>query len=322
MSKIEELRHKYLSGIKPTGELTLGNYLGVIQPGIKLKSNVLMFIADMHAFTVPEATKNVSKNTEQLIKIFNMYGLDFFIQSRIAEHNQLGYVMEYLSKDWELRNQIQYKEKKGKETRASLLTYPALMAADCLMYDIPYILVGEDQMSHIHLMKDLVRSFEREFSKNVFIIPEGRVSKFSKIKDLRDPSKKMSKSNGDNGCILLFDDPEEAYKKITKAVTDSENIIKYNEKDKPGVSNLLKIYSGLTDMSIEDIELKYSGIHYPYGPFKKDLGEIVKNFLINFQKGYEEASDEVNLELEKELKNKARENLNLVLSAMGMKTRG
>jgi len=175
-----ENKFHYLSGIKPTGELTLGNYLGVIRPAVEMseKANILMFIADMHAFTTPQSSIDVKKHTLELVKIFNMYGLNFFIQSHIPEHNQLGYIMEYLAKDWELRNQIQFKQKKGKETRVSLLTYPALMAADCLLYDIENILVGEDQMSHIHLMNDLVKSFDREFGEGVLNKPKGVIGDF------------------------------------------------------------------------------------------------------------------------------------------------
>ena len=129
--------------------------------------------------------KNVKEHKEQLIGVFNVFGLDYFIQSHIPEHNQVGYIMEFVAKDWELRNQIQYKEKKGKDTRVSLLTYPALMAADCIMYDIPNILVGEDQMPHMYLTKDLVDRFNKEFGVNGLVMPNSVVGKFPKIKDLK-----------------------------------------------------------------------------------------------------------------------------------------
>jgi tryptophanyl-tRNA synthetase len=320
-SRLYNTNFKYLSGIKPTGELTIGNYLGVIKPAIEIskKENVLMFIADMHAFTVPNHTREVKKHTIELVKIFNMYDLSFFIQSHIPQHNQLGYIMEYIAKDWELRNQIQYKEKKGKDTRASLLTYPSLMAADCLLYKIENILVGEDQLTHIHLLNDLIESFEREFGENILSKPNAVVSSFPKIKDLKDPSKKMSKSNGDNGCIFLFDDPEVAYKKITSALTDSENELRFDPEEKPGVSNLLNIYSGLTDISIEEIISKYDYLPFPYGDFKKDLAMIVRDFLIDFQNRYSESSNKFDKNLEDTLKEMAENNLYEIMDAMGLK---
>jgi tryptophanyl-tRNA synthetase len=317
------LRHnfKYLSGIKPTGELTIGNYLGVIKPAVQLSNteNVLMFIADMHAFTVPQSSKEVRRHTLEIIKIFNMYNLHFFIQSHIPEHNQLGYIMEYVAKDWQLRNQIQYKEKKNKDTRVSLLTYPALMAADCLLYDIDNILIGEDQMSHIHLMNDLIESFESEFGVGVLNKPVGFVGDFPKIKDLRDPGKKMSKSNGDEGCISLFDKPEDAYNKIIHALTDSYNNVKWDPEKQPGISNLLNIYHGLTDIAIEIIQSKYVDLLYPYATFKMDLAMIVRNFLVGFQKNYADSSSEIDKGLELFLKSKAELTMLRVKNAIGLK---
>jgi tryptophanyl-tRNA synthetase len=248
-----------------------------------------------------------------------MYDLKFFIQSHIPEHNQLGYIMEYLSKDWELRNQIQYKQKKNKDVRSSLLTYPALMAADCLLYDIDNILVGEDQMSHIHLMNDLVSSFEREFGEGIIRKPRGFVGDFPKIKDLKDPNKKMSKSNGDNGCIFLFDNPDDAYNKIMKAITDSENTVKYDLENKPGVSNLINIYSGLSGMSKDEIVKKYETVLYPYGSFKTDLAIIVRDFLIDFQEKYSASSKHFDKKLESALKEKAKDTMDVIMTSMGLK---
>jgi tryptophanyl-tRNA synthetase len=319
--KINDHNFQYLSGIKPTGELTIGNYLGVIKPAVGMNdtSGVLMFIADMHAFTTPQNPQNVKKHTLELVKIFNMYGLKFFIQSHIPEHNQLGYIMEYLSKDWELRNQIQYKKKKNKDVRASLLTYPALMAADCLLYDIDNILVGEDQMSHIHLMKDLISSFEREFGEGILHKPEGFVGDFPKIKDLRDPSRKMSKSNGNNGCIFLFDKPNDAYTKIIKAVTDSENSVIYDIEKKPAISNLINIYAGLSGIPKKEIVKKYEALLYPYESFKKDLAVIVNDFLVDFQKEYNLASSDFDKEIEYMLKEKAKSTVENIMTSMGLK---
>lgn len=319
--EIEEYNFQYLAGIKPTGELTIGNYLGVLKPAIDMvnKSEVLMFIADMHAFTTPQTPHEIKRHTLELVKIFNMYNLKFFIQSHIPEHNQLGYIMEYLSKDWELRNQIQYKQKKDKDVRSSLLTYPALMAADCLLYDIDNILVGEDQMPHIHLMNDLILSFEREFGEGILYKPHGFVGDFPKIKDLRDPSKKMSKSNGDNGCIFLFDKPEDAYNKIIKAVTDSENTVLYNPEEKPGVSNLINIYSGLSGMGKDEIIKKYEIIPYPYGTFKTDLATIVSDFLTDFQERYAQSSNRFDKDLEEALKAKANNTVDNIMTAMGLR---
>lgn len=314
---------KYLSGIKPTGEITLGNYLGVIKPAIDInnKNNgkVLMFVADMHAYTTAEFSNNVNEHKKQLIGLFKISNLDFFVQSRIPEHNQLGWIMESTAKDWELRNQIQYKEKKGNDTRVSLLTYPALMAADCLMYDIPYILVGQDQLTHMYLTKDLAERFNKEWGVDGLVVPESSISDFAKIQDLRDPSKKMSKSNGDAGCIFLFEEPKKAYKKIIRAVTDSENLVKFDPENKPGVSNLIQIYSGLTNMSIEEIEKVYEGEEYPYGSFKKTLAGIVMRFLENIQSDYNKVNFELDMELEKRLKEKARSKMDEVFDYIGLK---
>ena len=313
---------KYLSGIKPTGDLTLGNYLGVIKPAVDLgneNKSVLMFIADLHAYTTPEYSKNVKEHKEQLIGVFNVFGLDYFIQSHIPEHNQVGYIMEFVAKDWELRNQIQYKEKKGKDTRVSLLTYPALMAADCIMYDIPNILVGEDQMPHMYLTKDLVDRFNKEFGVNGLVMPNSVVGKFPKIKDLRDPTKKMSKSSGESGCIFLFDDPADAEEKIKKAVTDSENLVMYNEETKPGISNLMQIYSGLTGTSLQDIQDKYADLPFPYGAFKKDVAFAVKSFLINFQSEFNRVNKGINLDLENELREKAKQKTEEIFKYINLK---
>jgi tryptophanyl-tRNA synthetase len=288
---------RILSGIKPTGTLTLGNYLGAIKHFVALQkanseAEVFMFIADLHALTTPQDKLQLKQRKKEIALIYLASGLDVdktivFNQSDVCQHNQLGYIMECTSYIGEMERMTQYKEKKHKQVegiRTSLLTYPALMAADILLYDADLIPIGDDQKQHLELTRNLATRFNNAYG-NTFIVPEGFTPKIGKrIMGLQNPTKKMSKSDQDNAkdYISLFDNPAEARNKIKSALTDSDTKIIYDVKNKPGISNLLTIYAGLCDVTIKSLEKKYQDSSY--ANFKSDLGEIVFQFLTDLQK--------------------------------------
>lgn len=279
-----------LSGIKPTGVPTLGNYLGALKNFVKLQNEMtdyefFMFVADMHAITVPQDAKELRTNIKNLAAIYLAAGLDkdrltLFLQSEISEHVELGYVMQSITYMGELERMTQYKDKVAKQetgVTSALFTYPALMAADILLYDAKYVPVGEDQKQHIELTRDLANRFNNRFG-NTFQIPEPLVTKVgARIMDLQDPTKKMSKSGDplDKGCIYLLEPLNIIKKKIKSAVTDSETRVYYDKEKKPGISNLMTIYSVITGLTFDEIEKKYEG--KGYGDFKTDLADIVAN---------------------------------------------
>ena len=279
---------RMLSGIKPTGRLTLGNYIGAIRNFVAYQDDYEMyvFIANMHAITVPQERAELKKNTKDLIALYLAAGLDpkkatIFLQSDVHEHAELGWIMTCNSYMGELQRMTQYKDKTAKgETgiTAGLFTYPSLMAADILLYDADYVPVGLDQKQHVELTRNLAERFNNRYG-DTFVIPEPLVSKVgAKIYSLQDPTKKMSKSEENpKGTIDLLDEPAVARKKIMSAVTDSLGIIQYDPEHQPGVSNLLTILSSLNGESIESIVERYKG--KGYGDFKKEVGAAVFDFL-------------------------------------------
>ncbi len=289
-----------LSGIKPTGVPTLGNYLGALKNFVKLQNerkddDFFFFIADMHAITVPQDPQTLRKNIKNLAALYLACGLSkenltLFIQSEVKEHLELGYVMQSLVYMGELERMTQYKDKKAKnETGLSsaLFTYPALMAADILLYDAKYVPVGEDQMQHLELTRNLAERFNNRFS-DTFVVPEGLVTKVgARIMDLQIPTKKMDKSSENGkGCIFLLDEVNLAKKKIKSAVTDNLAHVHYDVANQPGVSNLMTIYSCLTNLSFKEIEDKYEG--KGYGEFKEDLANLVGEELTKIQSKFNE----------------------------------
>lgn len=291
---------RLISGIKPSGTLTLGNYLGAIKNFVKLQdelkdTDILIFIADLHAITIPQDKINLRKNIKDIAALYIACGLDpnrthIFIQSEVPAHNQLGWIMECNSYIGELERMTQFKDKKAKQVQgvsAGLLTYPSLMAADILLYDANLVPVGIDQKQHLEMARNLAERFNHIYG-DTFVLPEPYIPKTGeKIKSLSDPSKKMSKSEDDEkGCICLLDDLNIIKKKIKSAVTDSETKIKYDLTNKPGISNLLTIYSCITGLAIKDIEAKY--INSNYAKFKEDLAEIVANEIKTIQDKYNE----------------------------------
>lgn len=283
---------KMISGIKPTGKVTLGNYLGAIKPFISYQNeyDLSVFIADLHALTLPIDPKELRENSRNLLAIYLASGLDpqkvtIFKQSDISAHTQLEWVLTCNTILNELTKMPQYKnfleKNKGNATPTGMLMYPSLMNADCLLYDSEIIPVGEDQLSHVYLARDVADKFNKTYGQT-FTCPEPVIQKVgAKIMSLSDPTKKMSKSESDKGTIYLLEDIEITRKKIMRAKTDSENIIKYDPVNKAGVSNLITIYSCLTNLSISEIEDKYKDSNY--GEFKKDLADIVCKDLSDIQ---------------------------------------
>ena len=288
---------KMLSGIKQSGRLTLGNYIGAIRKFVEYQDEyeLYVFIANLHAITVAQDKAELKKNTKDLIALYLACGLDpkkvtIFLQSDVHEHAELGWILTCNSYMGELQRMTQYKDKTAKgETgiTAGLFTYPSLMAADILLYDADYVPVGIDQKQHVELTRNLAERFNNRYGET-FVIPEPVVAKVgAKIYSLQNPTKKMSKSEENpKGTIDLLDEPSLARKKVMSAVTDSLGIIQYDPENQPGISNLLTILSSLNGESIESIVNRYEG--KGYGEFKKEVGQQVFDFLADLQKRYNE----------------------------------
>jgi len=290
---------RMLSGIKPTGKLTLGNYIGAILNFVKLQEEyeMIVFIANLHAITINIDSKELKENTRDIAALYLACGLDpnraiIFNQSEVMEHAYLGYVLACNSYMGELSRMTQFKDKTSKVKNESIPTglfiYPTLMASDILIYDPKYVPVGEDQKQHVELTRDLAIRFNNKYGET-FTVPTPVMAKQgAKIKSLTDPNKKMSKSevDGDKGCIYLLDDLNVARKKIMGAVTDSENKVRYDVINKPGISNLMTIYSCLTNKSLEEIENEF--LDGGYGNFKRAVADAVCMTLENIQTKYHE----------------------------------
>ncbi|MDD2433849.1 MAG: tryptophan--tRNA ligase [Bacilli bacterium] len=298
---------RMLSGIKPSGKLTLGNYIGAIRNFVKYQDEyeLYIFIANLHAITVPVSKEELRKNTKDIAALYIACGLDpkkvtFFIQSDVLEHANLSWIFNCHTYMGELKRMTQFKDKSQKLNDSSinvgLFTYPDLMAADILIYDPKYIPVGEDQKQHVELTRDIAIRMNNKYGE-MFTIPEPLVaSEGARIMSLSNPSKKMSKSDetGDKGCIYLLDDPKLAAKKIMSAVTDSEANVKYDVTNKPGISNLMEIYGALSGKTNQEIEAEFKGQNY--GVFKSAVADIVVTTLTEIQAKYKQlmASGEIN----------------------------
>ncbi len=282
------------SGIQPSGTITLGNYIGALKQFVELQDdyNCFFCIVDQHAITVPQDPQTLRKNIRSLAALYIAVGIDpekatLFIQSEVPAHAQAGWMMQCISYIGELERMTQFKDKSaGKEAvSASLLTYPPLMAADILLYQTDLVPVGEDQTQHMEITRDLAERFNKRFTE-ILTIPEISLPKVgARIMSLQEPTKKMSKSDPNKKAgISLLDEPNQIVKKIKSAVTDSEGIIRYDKDNKPGVSNLLSIYSILSGKPIAEIESMYVG--KGYGDFKSDLAEVMVNYLQPIQERY------------------------------------
>ena len=291
---------RLVSGIQPSGNLTLGNYLGAIKQFVKLQyelkdTEFFIFIADLHSITVPQDKLNLKKNVRSLAALYIACGLDpkkvhLFIQSEVPAHNQLGYIMETVVYVPELQRMTQYKDKVKKQQegiRGALLTYPALMAADILLYDADIVPIGDDQKQHLELTRLVGERFNSQFG-DTFTIPEGYFSKSgARIMSLTDPTKKMSKSDDNpKSALYLLDDIRTSKNKIKSAVTDSDTTIKFDKTHKPGISNLLEIYSAITGQTVKQLETLYQGSNY--ATFKDDLANEVEKLLLPIQQRYNE----------------------------------
>jgi tryptophanyl-tRNA synthetase len=285
---------RVLSGIQPTADsFHFGNYLGALRQWVDLQREhqPFFFIADLHAITVEQDPRVLRERTLRAAAQLVAMGIDsgrsaIFVQSQIPAHAQLGWVLQCLTGFGEARRMTQFKDKsaKGGEGAASvgLFTYPVLQAADILLYRPHYVPVGEDQRQHLELTRDLAQRFNHRYKKT-FRVPEPYILKATaKITDLQEPTAKMSKSSSSPGGIIeLLDDPSVNAKKIRSAVTDSGTEIRFDPDQKPGVSNLLTIYSALTDRAVGDLEQEYDG--RGYGALKQDLADVVVEFVTPFR---------------------------------------
>jgi len=282
---------RVFSGIRPTGELHIGNYFGAMKQWLELqeKNECFFCIVDLHAITTPYQKGLLQKNILELMAAFLAAGLDpekctIFVQSQIKEHAELAWILGTICPIGELKRMTQFKEKVKKYSKninAGLLNYPLLMASDILLYKTDLVPVGKDQKQHVELTQFLAEKFNKKFGP-VFKIPKSLIPKTgAKIMSLQNPKKKMSKTDDPEGCLELFDEPEEIKRKIKIAVTDSKREIKYDPIKKPGISNLLVAYSLFSGKSIKELEKKFSGVGYE--SFKNSLIELIIESLRPFR---------------------------------------
>ena len=277
-------KKRVLSGIQATGKLTLGNYLGALNTWVKMQEeyDCYYMIADLHTLTVRRDAEELRENTLNLIAMYLAAGLDpekntIFIQSHVPAHSELSWILGCYTYIGELNRMTQYKDKSAKHAdniNSGLFTYPVLMAADILLYNADYVPVGEDQKQHLELTRDIAERFNSIYG-DTFVIPEPYTKKEgARIMGLQNPEAKMSKSSTNpNDVIFLEDEPEVIMSKFKKAVTDSDGVVKYNSETKPGISNLMEIYSVITGKNMEEIEREFEG--QGYGTFKEAVGNIV-----------------------------------------------
>ena len=291
------MKKTMITGVQPTGNFTLGNYIGAIKNFVKLQKdyNSYIFIADLHGITSYQDPKEINKTILDLAAIYLACGVDskytnFFIQSEIDEHSTLGFIMAFQCRVGELSRMTQYKSKKEKQGKdgidLGLLIYPALMAADILLYDAEIVPVGSDQKQHIEITRDLGERFNKRYG-DTFKLPEYYIPEVgAKIMNLQNPDEKMSKSapKDDKGTIFILDDIEITKKKIMSAVTDTDNKIVFDEENKPGISNLLSIYSVIANKSIKELEKDFNGKSYKH--FKESLAKELENFILPIQEKY------------------------------------
>ncbi len=294
-------KKRIFSGVQPSGNLHIGNYLGAIKNWVELqdKYESIFCVVDMHAITVPQDPEMLRKKSIEIAKIYLAAGIDpkkssIFIQSQVSEHAELMWILNTVARMSDLDKMTQFKDKSqkgGRETSGvGLYDYPVLMAADILLYDTQTVPVGQDQIQHIELARTLARRFNNKFGET-FVVPEYFVKEEGKmILSLDDPEKKMSKSaQSENSRIGLLDDEETIRKKIKKAVTDSGSEIVYSD-DKPALKNLINIFSSFSEKDPAEIENMFKG--RGYGDFKSELAEVVIAFLVPFQEKYAALSDE------------------------------
>ncbi|UWD34390.1 tryptophan--tRNA ligase [Mesomycoplasma molare] len=293
------MKKRLVTGIQATGKITLGNYIGAIKNTLKLQNEyeMFIFIADLHTITLPISKTELQKNRKEVFALYLACGIDpekntIFFQSDVEEHSVMNWLILVNTTMGELSRMTQFKDKSIKvksdngtvHIPTGLLIYPTLMAADILLYNPEVVPVGIDQIQHLELTRNIAERLNNKY-KTKFNIPEAFLPKVgAKIMGLQDPTKKMSKSNTNiNDSIFLLDDPEVAYKKIMKSVTDSENKV-YISENKPGILNLLTIYASLKDIDLKEAEEKFKNNNYK--EFKEEVALTVKEFLINLQEKF------------------------------------
>jgi len=285
---------RVLSGIKPTGQLTLGNYLGALKQFKEFQEtgDVFIFIADLHALTLPIEPETLRSNTRDLVAFYLASGLDpkkctIFLQSQVSAHSELNTILQNYLYMGELSRMTQFKDTSSKMNKNAiglgLFAYPVLMAADILLYDANIVPVGEDQVQHVELARDLVNRFNKRYG-DILVMPKASLGKVgARIMSLSEPTRKMSKSDP-KGDIFLKDDLDIIRKKIMTAVTDSGTEVKYDIASKPGISNLLTIYAAIKDIAIAEAEQHFQD--YRYGDFKKAVADVVIDELRPFKERY------------------------------------
>ena len=296
-------RPRVLSGVQPSADsLHLGNYVGAIRNWVSMQdgSDCVFFVADLHSITVPQDPAELAQRTRVTAAQYIAAGIDperstLLVQSHMPEHSQLAWVLNCITGYGEAARMTQFKDKSAKQgadsTSVGLFTYPVLMAADILIYQADQVPVGEDQRQHLELTRNLAQRFNQRFGETLRV-PEPRImTETAKIYDLQNPTAKMSKSaESENGLIRLLDPAKKNAKKIKSAVTDDGAEIRFDRTAKPGVSNLLTIYSSLTDRPIDDIVADYEG--KMYGHLKVDLAEVVAEALDPIQSRAQELLDD------------------------------
>lgn len=295
MSEQTERRKRILSGIQPTGTFTLGNYIGAVRNWAKLQDSFdcLYMVADLHALTVRQVPAELRAHTREAAAMLLAAGIDpkqsiLFVQSHVPAHTQLNWILCCNAQFGELSRMTQFKDKSAKHpdnVNGGLFTYPALMAADILLYNADLVPVGQDQTQHLELARNVAQRFNSAYSPT-FTLPEGYVTKEgAKIMSLADPTRKMSKSDTNvNSFVLMTDDKDAILRKFKRAVTDSDGIVRYDPAAKPGVSNLMCIYNVFTGKPMDAIEQEFAG--RGYGEFKQTVGEAVADALAPIQGEY------------------------------------
>lgn len=291
---------RVFSGIRPSGKLHIGNYLGAIRQWVKMQKEhqCIFSIVDWHAITTPFDPQTLQDRIFNYAIAYLASGVDpqqsiFFVQSQVKEHAELAWLLGTVTPVGELQRMTQYKQKLKQlqqSPKAGLLNYPILMAADILLYQTQLVPVGQDQVQHVELTRDIARKFNRRFGK-LFEIPESFVPKIgAKIADLQHPRNKMSKTGPSKGRIGLFDSPQQIQQKIKSSVTDSGRKIKYDPESKPGISNLLTIYAGFSDLSLDQLEQKFEG--QGYAEFKSSLADLLIKKLKPFRAKKQQFSEQ------------------------------
>ena len=293
-----QAKKRIFSGIQPTGNLTLGNYIGALRNFSLLQDeyDCLYSIVDMHAMTVRQNPTELRKACLRTMAIFLASGLDpkkniIYFQSQVPQHAELAWVLNCFTYMGELQRMTQFKDKSAKHAdniNAGLFTYPVLMAADILLYQTDLVPIGSDQKQHLELSRDIAERFNGVYG-DVFTVPEGYFPKVgARVMSLQEPTRKMSKSDPEETYIAILDKPEVIRRKMRRAVTDCDNSVRFDPENKPGVSNLMSILSALSGMTMDEITAEYDG--KGYGKFKDAVADCVIATLEPIQKRYEEIS--------------------------------